>query len=127
MDATVAFCREHGYVETLTGRRRTIRDINSANGTTRQAAERTAINSPIQGTAADLIKLAMNRIHRELRAGGFRTRMILQVHDELVFEMRRDEEERVKPLVEKAMKTAIPMKVPIVVERGVGRNWLEAH
>jgi DNA polymerase-1 len=127
MEKTIAFGRTRGYVETLTGRRRYLRDINSANGTIRAAAERTAINSPIQGTAADMIKLAMSRIHAELERGGFKTRMLLQVHDELVFDLRELEAERVKPIIERCMKTAIPLTVPIVVDMGAGRNWLEAH
>jgi DNA polymerase I len=124
---TIRTCREHGYVKTLAGRRRYIRDIGSSNETIRSAAERMAINTPIQGTAADLIKLAMIRIHRALAEGGFQTRMILQVHDELVFDLARDEEDRVRRLVAEHMKTALPMSVPIGVEMGVGRNWMEAH
>ncbi|MEM7395003.1 MAG: DNA polymerase, partial [Verrucomicrobiota bacterium] len=127
MDSTIASCRENGFVETLTGRRRYIRDINSANATTRSGAERTAINSPIQGTAADMIKLAMNRIHEALNAGGFKTRMILQVHDELIFDLFEEEEARVRPLVEDAMKNAIPFSIPVEVDMGTGKNWLEAH
>jgi DNA polymerase I len=125
MERTVAACRASGYVETMTGRRRYVRDIQSANETIRSSAERIAINSPIQGTAADMIKLAMNRIHGELRR--FETRLILQVHDELVFDMKRGEEPEVRRLVESGMKNAIPMSVPILVEMGTGENWLEAH
>ncbi len=127
MEATVAFARERGYVETITGRRRYLRDINSANATGRQAEERNAINTPIQGTAADMIKIAMARIHEGLEAAGMETRMILQVHDELVFDLRRDEEKPVREIVEPAMREAIPLKVPVLVEVGVGANWLEAH
>jgi DNA polymerase-1 len=127
MEDTMAFAREHGYVETVTGRRRYIRDINSANNTVRGAAERNAINAPIQGTAADMIKLAMIAIDGELSARKLKTRMLLQVHDELVFDLYKPEEKEVEALVEEKMKTAIPLEVPIVVEMGVGQNWLEAH
>jgi DNA polymerase-1 len=111
----------------VTGRRRYIRDINSSNGTVRAGAERNAINAPIQGTAADMIKLAMINIHAELVRRKLRTRMLLQVHDELVFDLLKSEEKQVLPIVEEKMKTAIPLEVPIEVEVGVGRTWLEAH
>jgi DNA polymerase-1 len=127
MDDTIAFVRQHGYVETVTGRRRYLRDIRSANNTVRGAAERNAINAPIQGTAADMIKLAMINIQRELTARKLKTRMLLQVHDELVFELFAPEEREVRELVEEKMKTAIALEVPIVVEMGIGQNWLEAH
>jgi DNA polymerase-1 len=127
MADTVAFCRLNGYVETVTGRRRYLRDITSANMNIRQAAERNAINAPIQGTAADMIKLAMSRVQEALEKGNYKTRMLLQVHDELVFELWEKEKKDVLPIVEHAMKTAIPMKVPILVEMGTGKNWLEAH
>jgi DNA polymerase-1 len=122
------FARSKGYVETLLGRRRTLRSINSANGMMRAAAERIAINTPIQGTAADLIKVAMINIWEAMNAGGFQSNMILQVHDELVFDVRKDELERLKPIVFEKMTTAIPnLKVPILVEMGTGDNWLQAH
>jgi DNA polymerase-1 len=127
MDDTIAFAREKGYVETVTGRRRYIRDIRSANNTVRGAAERNAINAPIQGTAADMIKIAMVNIHRELLGRKLKTRMLLQVHDELVFDLYHSEEKQVRALVEEKMKTAIPLDVPMVVEIGVGGNWLAAH
>jgi DNA polymerase-1 len=127
MDDTIAFARSHGYVETVTGRRRYLRDINSSNGTVRAGAERNAINAPIQGTAADMIKLAMIAIHRELTQRKLRTRMLLQVHDELVFDLCITEEKEVLPLVEEKMKTAIALDVPIEVEMGTGETWLEAH
>jgi DNA polymerase I len=127
MDDTIAFAREHGYVETVTGRRRYIRDIRSSNATLRGAAERNAINAPIQGTAADMIKLAMIHIDRELISRKLKSRMLLQVHDELVFDLFLAEEKEVCALVEDKMKTAIPLEVPIVVELGIGDNWLEAH
>ncbi|PWU16701.1 MAG: DNA polymerase I, partial [Verrucomicrobia bacterium] len=127
MDDTIAFGREHGYVETVTGRRRYLPDLRSRNDSVRGAAERNAINAPIQGTAADMIKLAMVNIHRELEQRKLETRMLLQVHDELVFDLYRPEEKEVRELVEAKMKGAIPLPVPIVVEMGVGENWLEAH
>jgi len=127
IDRTIAFAHRHGYVETVTGRRRALPDIHSANATTRAAAERNAINTPIQGTAADMIKIAMARVHDGLRAGGLRSRLLLQVHDELLLEVPRTEVDEVRALVEKCMKTALPLAVPIVVETGVGANWLEAH
>ncbi len=127
MESTVEFAREHGYVETVTGRRRHLRDINSRNATVRGAAERTAINTPIQGSAADMIKIAMVRIDAALREGNYRSRMILQVHDELVFDLHKDEHDTVIPLVEKGMREALPLKVPVVVETGTGENWLAAH
>ena len=127
MDERIEFAREHGYVETMTGRRRYLRDINSKSAAARQAAERNAINSPIQGSAADMIKLAMQKIHSEQVARSWRTRMLLQVHDELVFDLHRDEETEVKEVVAEAMMTALPMSVPIVVEMGTGDNWLDAH
>jgi DNA polymerase-1 len=127
MDATIAGAREHGYVTTHLGRRRWLRDITSRNATSRQAAERNAINTPIQGTAADLIKLAMVRIQGEIEARGLRARMVLQVHDELVFDVPRDEIEAVRTLVTEAMRNALDLGVPLDVETGVGENWLEAH
>ena len=127
MDATIASARERGYVETVTGRRRYVRDIRSSNNTVRAAAERNAINAPIQGTAADMIKIAMIHIHDELAKRKLRTRMLLQVHDELVFDLWRGEEKEVLPLIEEGMKTAIWLDVPIVVETGIGENWLLAH
>jgi len=127
MRETIEFARRHGYVETVTGRRRYLRDIRSANATVRGSAERNAINAPIQGTAADMIKLAMINIHRDLTERKLRTRMLLQVHDELVFDVYVPEEQVVRPLIAERMKTAIPLETPIVVEMGTGRTWLEAH
>ena len=128
MSGTVEQAKEEGYVTTLLGRKRSLRDINSRSSVARALAERMAMNTPIQGTAADMIKLAMIRIHKALREKNFKTRMILQVHDELVFDAPRDEVEAVTPLIEKLMREAIPnLDVPIVVETGVGENWLEAH
>ncbi|HVY73876.1 MAG TPA: DNA polymerase I [Puia sp.] len=129
MDDTINFAREHGYVQTLMGRKRWLRDINSSNFTVRGFAERNAINSPIQGTAADMIKLAMIRIHEALSKHGFRSKMLLQVHDELVFDARKDEVEALRPVVLEAMRQALllPNEVPAEAEFGFGVNWLEAH
>lgn len=128
MDTTVEFARKHGYVETLLGRRRYLRDINSQNGMNRSMAERMAINTPIQGTAADMIKVAMVNIWKAMREHRFRSSMILQVHDELVFDVRRDELDALRPIIQEKMATAIPnLRVPILVEMGVGEHWLEAH
>ena len=127
IERTIDFAREHGYVATQTGRRRYIRDISSRNFSLRSAAERLAMNSPIQGTAADMLKLAMIRVHAALRQHQLQTKMLLTVHDEIVFDMLRDEEQAVKPVIREAMQTALDMDVPIVVEIGVGENWLEAH
>lgn len=127
MDDTIDFAREHGYVETMTGRRRYLRDIHSRNATTRKSAERNAINSRIQGSAADMIKIAMRRVQDALFERDLKTRMLLQVHDELVFDMHKDEADIAMSLIEDAMKNALPMSVPIVVEMGMGNTWLEAH
>ena len=127
MSDTMNFARENGYVCTLMGRRRYLRDINSANATVRGFAERNAINAPIQGSAADMIKIAMINIHRELKAQKLDTRMTMQVHDELVFDVPNHEIELVKPIIMHNMKTAIKTEVPIMVEIGTGLNWLEAH
>ena len=127
MDAAIERAREKGYAETLLGRRRTLRDINSQNATVRQAAERDAINTPIQGTAADLIKLAMVRVAKAMAAEGLRARMVLQIHDELVFDVPRDEVERLTALVRREMSSALELGVPLEVGIGVGDNWLEAH
>ncbi len=127
MADTMNFARENGYVQTLMGRRRYLRDINSANQTVRGFAERNAINAPIQGSAADMIKIAMINIHREFKARKFDSRMTMQVHDELVFDVHKNEIELVKPIILENMRNAIKTEVPIVVEIGTGSNWLEAH
>jgi DNA polymerase-1 len=127
IDETIALARAEGYVKTRTGRRRYLGDINSRNHSLRSAAERLAMNSPIQRTAADMLKLAMIRVHRALREGNFQTKMLLTVHDEILFDMHKDEQTTVMPLIAECMKTALPMQVPIVVEMGAGKNWLEAH
>ncbi|MFN0083242.1 MAG: DNA polymerase I [Ferruginibacter sp.] len=129
MDDTINFCKENGYVETLMGRKRWLKDINSANFTVRGFAERNAINSPIQGTAADMIKLAMIKISVALKEGNFKSKMILQVHDELVFDVLKEELEAIKPVILENMKTALVLEneVPVEAELGSGDNWLEAH
>ena len=127
IDETIAFAKENGYVVTKTGRRRYIRDINSSSRTAGNTAERLAMNSPIQGTAADVLKMAMVNVHRELIAGGFETKMLLTVHDEIVFDMVRDEADAVMPVVERAMTDTIETEVPLIVEMGRGENWLAAH
>jgi len=127
MSDTMNFARENGFVCTLMGRRRYLRDINSANQTVRGFAERNAINAPIQGSAADMIKIAMINIHKEFKALNLDARMTMQVHDELVFDVPHHEVEIVKPIIMDKMKTAIKTTVPIMVEIGTGVNWLEAH
>ena len=127
MNDTINFAKEHGYVETLLKRRRYLRDINSANQTVRGFAERNAINAPIQGSAADMIKVAMITIHEAIKKQGLRGKMTMQVHDELVFDVPKVELSIFKELAEKHMKNALVMSVPVVVELGEGRNWLEAH
>jgi len=127
MDDSINSAREREYVETILGRRRYLRDINSRNITTRGFAERNAINAPIQGSAADIIKIAMINIHRWLKKENLKTKMIMQVHDELVFDLWPEEESIVKPKVVELMKHAVILDVPMEVEVGVGKNWLEAH
>lgn len=127
MEEVVNDAREKGFVETLTGRRRYLRDIRSANAAVRSAAERNAINTPVQGTAADLIKLAMSQIADELEARHLQTHMLLQVHDELLFEVPQEEVPIVHELIGRHMRSAMPLNVPLVVDIGIGPNWLEAH
>lgn len=129
MDDTVRFAQQNGYVETLMGRKRWLKDINSSNFTVRGYAERNAINSPIQGTAADMIKLAMIKIHQEMKKGNWQSKMILQVHDELVFDAVKEETEALQKLIIDNMTTAmiLPNGVPVEAEVGKGSNWLEAH
>lgn len=129
MDDTINFARETGYVETLMGRKRWLRDINSSNFTVRGFAERNAINSPIQGTAADMIKLAMTKIHETFKKNKFKSKMILQVHDELIFDATRDEADTIMPIIVECMRAALPLPngVPVEAEIGSGDNWLVAH
>ncbi len=127
MDDSINHAREKEFVETILGRRRYLRDINSRNITTRGFAERNAINAPIQGSAADIIKIAMVHIHRWLQKEKLKTRMTMQVHDELVFDLHQDEKDMVVPKVTELMKHAVRLDVPMEVEVGIGKNWLEAH
>ena len=128
MDSNIQAARDNGYVVTMLGRRRTLRDINSQSGVTRAGAERTAINSPVQGSAADLIKVAMIKIHNEFINRNLKSKMLLQVHDELIFDVHNDEKEVVEKIVSDGMRFAIEgLKVPIEVGMGFGENWLEAH
>jgi len=127
MDKQIAFAREHGYVETIMKRRRYLRDINSNNSVVRGFAERNAINAPIQGSAADMIKLAMIRIYQVMQNKHLRSKMIMQVHDELVFDIHKDEAEVMKKIISQEMKHALHLKVPVEIEMNTGNNWLEAH
>ena len=123
----IDFARDHGYVQTVLGRRRYLKDINSRNAVVRGAAERNAINAPIQGSAADIIKIAMINIHNKLVTNNYKTKMLLQVHDELVFDVYKPELETIKTLVKTEMEKAFKLKVPLDVDLDVGDNWLEAH
>ncbi|WP_026754057.1 DNA polymerase I [Sediminibacter sp. Hel_I_10] len=127
MGKQVDFARDNGYVQTVLGRRRYLKDINSRNAVVRGAAERNAVNAPIQGSAADIIKLAMINIYNKLHDGNFKTKMLLQVHDELVFDVYKPELEEMKTLIKTEMEGAFKMSVPLDVEVGVGDDWLEAH
>lgn len=127
MNSSIVLARERGYAETILGRRRYLRDINASNSVVRNFAERNAINAPIQGSSADMIKIAMSNIHKELEARNMRSKMILQVHDELVFDAHLDELELLKSIVEDKMVNAMPLSVPVIVEMNTGSNWLEAH
>ncbi|WP_335966303.1 DNA polymerase I [Galbibacter sp. PAP.153] len=123
----VHFAQDHGYVETILGRRRYLKDINSRNQVVRGAAERNAVNAPIQGSAADIIKIAMLNLQKKLKEGNFKTKMLLQVHDELVFDAYKEELDTVKELIKTEMENAYKLSVPLDVEVGLGKNWLEAH
>ena len=128
MDETIERAHRDGYVDTLFGRRRYIQNINSRNRNLVANAERMAINAPIQGTAADIIKVAMVRVARHLREEGFRSQMILQVHDELCFTVPAEERERLMAMVKEEMEQVLPsLSVPLIADVGVGKNWLEAH
>ena len=127
MEETISFAKKNGYVETIMGRRRYLRDINSSNATVRGFAERNAINAPVQGSSADMIKIAMIKIQDQLHKENMKSKMILQVHDELVFDAGLEELEKLKKIVEEKMRTAIPMTVPVVVDMNTGDNWLQAH
>ena len=127
MSSQVDFARDNGYVETVLQRRRYLKDINSRNAIVRGAAERNAVNAPIQGSAADIIKIAMINIFKRFEKEGFKSKMLLQVHDELVFDAHKDELEIIKPIIKYEMEHAFEMIVPLDVEMGIGENWLEAH
>ena len=127
IEDTLASAREFGYVETLFGRRRYLPDINSRNGTVRSLAERTAINAPIQGTSADIIKLAMINVNRRIGEEGLQSRMVLQIHDELVFDSIPEEVDKLKEIVCEEMQNVIELSIPLTVECNYGKNWLEAH
>jgi DNA polymerase-1 len=123
----VDFARENGYVETVLGRRRYLKDINSANAIVKGGAERNAVNAPIQGSAADIIKIAMINIHRRLKNENWQSKMLLQVHDELVFDVHNSELEKIQPMIKTEMENAFKIEVPLTVDLGMGKNWLEAH
>ena len=127
MSNQVDFARENGYVQTVLGRRRYLKDINSANMMVKSGAERNAVNAPIQGSAADIIKIAMINIHKKLTAENWKSKMLLQVHDELVFDVHNTELEKIQPMIKFEMENAFTMDVPLDVEIGIGKNWLEAH
>jgi DNA polymerase-1 len=123
----IDFARENGYIQTLLGRRRYLKDINGSNQVVRGAAERNAVNAPIQGSAADIIKMAMINIHKKLEEGEYKTKMLLQVHDELVFDVYKPELEEMKSMIKTEMENAYDLAVPLEVEVGTGNDWLEAH
>ena len=127
MNEQVDFARENGFVETVLGRRRYLKDINSQNAVVRGAAERNAVNAPIQGSAADIIKLAMIKIHRRMKSEDWKSKMLLQVHDELVFDVPKVEVDALTKMVKEEMENAFTLEVPLVVDVGIGENWLEAH
>lgn len=127
MDEQVEFARENGYVSTVMGRRRYLKDINAKNHMVRSGAERNAVNAPIQGSAADIIKVAMINIQQQLKAGNYKSNMLLQVHDELVFDIHKEELEELKHIIQSEMENAFKLDVPLDVELGIGQNWLEAH
>jgi DNA polymerase-1 len=127
MSNQIDFARENGYVQTVLGRRRYLKDINSANAIVRGGAERNAVNAPIQGSAADIIKIAMINIYKKLSSENWKSKMLLQVHDELVFDVHQSELEKIQPMIKYEMENAFTLAVPLEVEMGMGRNWLEAH
>jgi DNA polymerase-1 len=127
MAEQVSKARQIGYVETILGRKRHLKDINSNNFVVRGHAERNAVNAPVQGSAADVVKLAMIKIDKELKEQQLQTKMLLQVHDELIFEAPVDEIEAASKLIRTEMESALETQVPLLVEVGVGNNWLEAH
>ena len=123
----IGFAQDHGYVETLLGRRRYLKNINSQNSIVRSADERNAVNAPIQGSAADIIKIAMINIQNLFKKENYKSKMLLQVHDELVFDIHKDELETLKPIIKHEMENAYKLSIPLDVEMDIGENWLEAH
>ncbi len=127
IDKQIAFAGENGYVETLLGRRRYLHNINSQNSMVRAGDERNAVNAPIQGSAADIIKIAMINIHHYLEKNRCKSKMLLQVHDELVFDIHQDEQEILLPIIKREMENAYQLSIPITVDVGIGNDWLQAH
>jgi DNA polymerase-1 len=127
MSNQINYARENGFVKTIVGRKRFLNDINSRNGMIRSSAERNAVNTPVQGSAADIIKISMIKIFNELNKNSMKTKLILQVHDELIFEAPVDEIDKAKKIIIENMENAYKLEVPLTVDIGVGKNWLEAH
>ena len=127
MASLVDFARENGYVETVLKRRRYLKDINSRNAVVRNAAERNAVNAPVQGSAADIIKIAMVKISDKIKLNNFKSKMLVQVHDELIFEIYKPELQKMKELIKKEMESVFTLNVPLTVDIGIGENWHEAH
>ena len=127
MSDQIDFARNNGYVETIMGRRRYLQNINSQNNMLRSSSERNAINAPIQGSAADIIKIAMININSELKKQSLKSKMLLQVHDELVFDVHNSEKDRIQDIVKTTMESAVKLKVPLKIDLEFGKNWLEAH
>jgi DNA polymerase-1 len=127
MASSVKFAREHGYVETIMKRRRYLKDINSANAIVRNFAERNAVNAPIQGSAADVIKIAMIKVAKAIKDANLKSKMLLQVHDELVFDVEHSEIEQLQQIVKENMESAVKLVVPLDIEQKVAKDWLEAH
>ena len=127
MSDQIDFARNNGYVETIMGRRRYLQNINSQNNMLRSGAERNAINAPIQGSAADIIKIAMININSEFKKQSLKSKMLLQVHDELVFDVHNSEKDQIKDIVKTTMESAVKLKVPLKIDLEFGKNWLEAH
>jgi len=123
----INFARENGYVETILGRRRYLKDINSRNPIVRGGAERNAVNAPVQWSAADIIKIAMIRISDKIKLNNFKSKMLVQVHDELIFEIYKPELQKMKELIKKEMESVFTLNVPLIVDVGMGENWHEAH
>ena len=127
MSDQIDFARNNGYVETIMGRRRYLQNINSQNNMLRSGAERNAINAPVQGSAADIIKIAMININSEFKKQSLKSKMLLQVHDELVFDVHNSEKDMIQDIVKTTMESAVKLKVPLKIDLEFGKNWLEAH